>query len=71
MELFKEKMDNMIEKIESLPTLPGVEKAYIAGGYEGEIVVPDRAKNGIPLDPSVVQVLKDLSEETGVEFDIK
>ncbi len=70
-ELFKEKMDNMIEKIESLPTLPGVKKAYVAGGYEGDIVIPDRAKNGIPLDPSVIQDLKDLSEETGVEFDIK
>ncbi len=70
-ELFKEKMDNMIEKIESLPTLPGVGKAYLAGGYEGDIVIPDRAKNGIPLDPSVIQGLKDLSEETGVKFDIK
>ena len=70
-ELFKEKMDNMIEKIESLPTLPGVEKAYLAGGYEGEIIIPDRAEKGIPLDPSVVQGLKDLAEETGVDFDIK
>ncbi len=71
LEVFKEKMDNMIEKIESLPTLPGVDKAYIAGGYEGEIIIPDRAKNGIPLDPSVIQGLKELAEETGVEFDIK
>lgn len=70
-ELFKEKMDNMIEKIEGLPTLPGVDKAYLAGGYEHEIIIPDRAKNGIPLDPPVVQGLKDLAEETGVEFDIK
>ena len=61
----------MIEKIESLPTLPGVDKAYLAGGYEGEVVIPDRTKNGIPLDPSVVEGLKKLSEETGVDFDIK
>ena len=70
-ELFKEKMDNMIEKIESLPTLPGFNKAYVAGGFEGEIIVPDRAENGIPLDTPVIQSLKDLSDETGVEFDIK
>jgi L-2-hydroxycarboxylate dehydrogenase (NAD+) len=70
-ELFKEKMDNMIEKIESLPTLPGVEKAYVAGGYEGEVIIPDRTKNGIPLDPPVMQGLKDLAEQNGVEFDIK
>ena len=61
----------MINKIESLPTLPGIGKAYLAGGFEGEVIIPDRAKNGIPLDPSVIQGLKDLAEETGVEFDIK
>ena len=68
---FKQKMDNMIEKIESLPTLPGVQKAYVAGGFEGEVIVPDRKEKGIPLDTAVIQSLKDLSEELGIEYDIK
>ncbi len=70
-DVFKEKMDNMIEKIESLPTLPGVGKAYVAGGYEGEIIIPDRAEHGIPLDPAVIEGLKALAQDTGVDFDIK
>ena len=70
-EQFKQKMDNMIEKIESLPTLPGVKKAYLAGGYEGDVIIPDRKANGIPLDAAVIQSLKDLSEELGIELDIK
>jgi LDH2 family malate/lactate/ureidoglycolate dehydrogenase len=64
-------MDNMIEKIESLPTLPGVKKAYLAGGYEGDVIIPDRKANGIPLDTAVIQSLKDLADETGIELDIK
>jgi LDH2 family malate/lactate/ureidoglycolate dehydrogenase len=68
---FKQKMDNMIEKIESLPTLPGVQKAYVAGGFEGEVIVPDRKANGIPLDTAVIQSLKDLAQELGIEYDIK
>jgi hypothetical protein len=33
--------------------------------------VPDRKENGIPLDTVVIQSLKDLAEELGIEYDIK
>jgi L-2-hydroxycarboxylate dehydrogenase (NAD+) len=67
---FKKDMDQLIESIESLPPLPGVNKVYATGGLEAEIVA-ERSKNGIPLDNAVIQQLKDLSRETGVEYDIE
>jgi L-2-hydroxycarboxylate dehydrogenase (NAD+) len=66
---FKDAMDAMIEAYESLPTLPGVKKIYVAGGYEAEII-QERSANGIPLNPRIIQDLKELSEELGVEFDL-
>jgi len=66
---FKKQMDELIDSIETLPTLPGVNKVYAAGGLEEEIV-KDRTAKGIPLDEAVIQTLKDLSKEQGVEYDI-
>ena len=59
-----------IDSIEKLPTLPGVEKVYVAGGLE-EDIVRDRESNGIPLDEEVIQSLRDLSDEMGVEYNIE
>lgn len=67
---FKQEMDTLIDSIENLPTLPGVKKIYVAGGLEEEIV-KDRTANGIPLDEEVIQSLKDLSEEMGIEYNIE
>ncbi|MBA7657954.1 putative oxidoreductase YjmC [subsurface metagenome] len=66
---FKKAMDEMIEAYGALPTLPGVKKVYIAGGYEAEIT-KERKANGIPLYPKITQELKELSEELGVEYDL-
>ncbi len=66
---FKKSMDEMTEAYENLPTVPGVKKIYIAGGYEAEIVKERRA-NGIPFNPKVIQELKELSEEFGIEYDL-
>ncbi len=67
---FKNDMDQLIESIESLHALPGVKKIYVTGGLEAEVVV-ERTTNGIPLDTVVIQQLKDLSKETGVEYNIE
>lgn len=67
---FKNDMDKLIDSIESLPTLPGVNKVYAAGGFE-EVIVNERTTNGIPLDDAVIQQLKDLSKETGVEYNVE
>ncbi|MFC1954657.1 Ldh family oxidoreductase [Chloroflexota bacterium] len=69
LEAFKKSMDEMIEAIQNLPTLPGVEKIYMAGDYEAEIE-KDRRVNGIPLHPAVVSSLKEMAEEVGIEYDL-
>jgi len=66
-ENFKKSMDEMIEAVEALPTLPGVKKIHVAGGYEAEIV-KDREANGIPLHPSVVASLQELAKELNIEY---
>jgi len=69
LEDFKKSMDEMLEAIHKLPTLPGVEKIYTAGDYEAEIE-KDRRANGIPLHPIVVSSLKEMAEEIGIEYDL-
>ena len=69
LENFKKSMDEMIEAFEALPTLPGVRKIYVAGGYEAEIE-KDRKANGIPLDSKIIQRLQELAKETGIEYDL-
>jgi L-2-hydroxycarboxylate dehydrogenase (NAD+) len=64
---FKKSMDDTVEALEALPTLPGVKKVTVPGGYEAE-VVKEREANGIPLDPKVVEDLKQLAEELGIEY---
>jgi len=66
---FKRLMDEMTEAYETLPTVPGVGKIYIAGGLEAK-TAQDRKENGIPLNPKIVHELKELSEELGVEYNL-
>jgi len=68
-ENFKKSMDEMIEAIEALPTLPGVKKIYTAGGYEAE-VEKDRKANGIPLHSKVIEEFQELAKEVGIEYDL-
>ena len=68
-ENFKKSMDEMIEAFEALPTLPGVKKIYVAGGYEAEIE-KDRKANGIPLNSKVIEELQELAKELGIEYDL-
>ena len=65
-ENFKKSMDEMIGAIEALPTLPGFEHVYVAGGYEAE-VENDRRANGIPLNSKVIEKLQELAKEVGIE----
>jgi len=66
---FKKSMDDMIEAFEALPTLPGVDKIYVAGELESRLK-KERQTNGIPLHPTVIQELKDLAEELGIKYDL-
>ena len=53
-EKFKKPMDEMIGAFEALPTLPGVERIYVAGGHEARIE-QDRRNNGTSLPAIVIQ----------------
>lgn len=69
LEKFKKIMDEMIETLEALPKVPGVEKIYVAGGPEAELV-RDRKANGIPLYASTITALRGLAEELGIEYSL-
>jgi LDH2 family malate/lactate/ureidoglycolate dehydrogenase len=64
---FKGSMDSMLNAIEALPTVPGVDQVTVPGLYEAPIVA-DRQANGIPLHPKVIADLKLLAEELGIEY---
>lgn len=64
---FKQHMDNWITRFRSAKTVEGQPAVIIPGDPEREAET-DRMKNGIPLDPSVVKDLQQLSEKLGVTF---
>lgn len=63
---FKSRMAQFVELIKSSPVREGFERIYYPGEKEEEIY-EIRKKNGIPLDISDVQMLKELSTEFGLE----
>jgi L-2-hydroxycarboxylate dehydrogenase (NAD+) len=67
---FKKTMDTYLNALEALPKLPGVDRITIPGPFEAEIV-EERKANGIPLDPKVIDDLKLLAEELGMEYDLQ
>jgi len=68
-EQFKKTMDDAIAALEALPTVPGVTRVSVPGSYE-DAIVKERQAKGIPLEPAVIQDLKNLAQELGIEFDV-
>jgi LDH2 family malate/lactate/ureidoglycolate dehydrogenase len=66
---FKKAMDGMLNALEALPTVPGVDRVTIPGLYEAPIVEEALAR-GIPLHPKVIDDLKLLAEELGIGYDL-
>lgn len=66
---FKKRMDAMIQEYRSLPKAPGIERIYVSGEIEQEIERKRKAE-GIPLHLSVLDGLKELAGQLGVEYDI-
>ena len=64
---FKMHMDQWITRFRNAKTVPEQPHVIIPGDPERESEV-DRRKNGIPLDPSVVEDLRKLSEKLQVTF---
>jgi L-2-hydroxycarboxylate dehydrogenase (NAD+) len=63
---FKKAMDEMMLNYRSLPKAPGVERIILAGEPEWEMEKTRRSE-GIPLNPTVVENLKALAKDLGVE----
>lgn len=64
---FKHHMDNWITRFRAAKTVDGQPAVVIPGDPEREFEA-SRMKDGIPLDPKVVDDLKQLGEKFGVKF---
>jgi LDH2 family malate/lactate/ureidoglycolate dehydrogenase len=65
---FKASMDDLIRRLKGGRLAEGATRIYIAG--EKEFEQAERRSQGIPLEAKVVDSLKQISEETGVEYDL-
>jgi len=66
-EVFKERVGQMVSEIKALPKNPGVEEIFVPGEIE-QRRRHNRKKNGIELPHVVYEELKALGEKYGVEF---
>jgi len=66
-EEFKHHMDNWITRFRAAKPIEGQEKVLIPGDPEREISA-ERLRNGIPLNPKVVEDLKELGNRLSVPF---
>ena len=67
---FKRDMDRLIRELKSTPPIEGQERVYVAGEIEFE-TAEERAERGIPLLPSVLKGLREVSEHVGVPYDLE
>jgi len=67
---FKRDMDRLIQELKSTPPIAGQDRVYVAGEIEFE-TAEERSERGIPLLPSVLQGLRDVSEQLGVPYDLE
>lgn len=67
---FKSDMDRLIRELKSTPPVEGQERVYVAGEIEFE-TEKGRAVHGIPLHPSILKGLRDVSEKLGVVYDLE
>jgi L-2-hydroxycarboxylate dehydrogenase (NAD+) len=67
---FKRDMDRLIRELKSTPPIKGQERVYVAGEIEFE-TADERAERGIPLLPSVLKGLRDVSQQWGVPYNLE
>jgi L-2-hydroxycarboxylate dehydrogenase (NAD+) len=67
---FKRDMDRLIRELKSTPPIEGQRRVYVAGEIEFE-TAEERAERGIPLLPSVLKGLRQVSEHVGVPYDLE
>lgn len=67
---FKQDMDRLIRELKSTPPIEGQKRVYVAGEIEFE-TAEERGERGIPLLPSVLKGLREVSEQLGVRYDLE
>ena len=67
LEEFKDSIDGVIDSWKSSATRPGFDEVFVPGEIEWRRV-PDREENGIPLNGSLVNELKEIGHQLEVEF---
>ncbi|HWO41389.1 MAG TPA: Ldh family oxidoreductase [Candidatus Eisenbacteria bacterium] len=69
-EEFKRDMDTLVRELKSTPTLEGYERVYVAGEIEFE-TAEERIERGIPLHRSILDGLRELSDQLSVPYDLE
>ena len=67
---FKKDMDRLIRELKSTPPIEGQHRVYVAGEIEFE-TAEERAERGIPLLPSVLKGLREVSEQLGLPYNLE
>jgi len=67
---FKKDMDRLIRELKSTPPIEGQRRVYVAGEIEFE-TAEERAERGIPLLPSVLKGLREVSEQLGLPYNFE
>jgi len=67
---FKRDMDRLIRELKSTPPIQGQNRVYVAGEIEFE-TAEERAERGIPLLPSVLKGLREVSEQLDMPYNLE
>jgi len=67
---FKRDMDRLIRELKSTPPIQGQNRVYVAGEIEFE-TAEERAERGVPLLPSVLKGLREVSEQLGMPYNLE
>ena len=67
---FKRDMDRLIHELKSTPPIQGQNRVYVAGEIEFE-TAEERAERGVPLLPSVLKGLREVSEQLGMPYNLE
>lgn len=67
---FKRDMDRLIRELKSTPPIQGQNRVYVAGEIEFE-TAEERAERGVPLLPSVLKGLREVSEQLGMSYNLE
>lgn len=68
-EAFKRDMDQLLSELKATAPAEGQDRVFVAGEIEHE-TAQERAANGIPLHPSIIKGLRELSEQLHIPYEL-